>query len=85
MRYRAKYDGDTDFFQQECEDDKSLRRSKAIRRLLLVLLIADVVMTSKTFVLYGCIGGAAVLVGLLVMNTLISGRKKDIKDKYLKS
>ena len=83
-RYKAKYGEDTDFFQQECRGDKSLKRARAVKRLLFVLLITDVVLTSKEFVLYGCVGGAILLVGLLALGASISDRKKTIKDSYLK-
>jgi len=72
------------YSQQECEDDKGLRKTRSVRSLLIVLLIADVVVTSKEFVLYGCVGGALFLVGIVVANNLIYSRKKAIKDKYLK-
>jgi len=82
--YKVKPRGITNFFRQECKDDKSLKRSRVIRGLLLVLLIVDVVVTSKAFVLYGCVGGAFLLVGIIALNTSIVGRKKAIKDGYLK-
>ena len=85
MSNNAKYGGDTNFFQQECMEDKSLRRARVDKRLLFVLLITDVVLTVKGSVLQECVIRAPVLVGHLAMGAVISDRKKDLKGIYLKA
>jgi len=82
--HKSKYSGGRDSYEQECANDRTVKRSKAFRRFFTLLLAVDVLATPNTSLFYRCLGAGVLLVIIIIISIVISGRKRYLKDSYLK-